>query len=124
MLSKPAEWNFSHKALLAELPFDKKGTIQTSINKLVSLGYLKITQERKKGKLGKTVWYVYDTPHPDIRDTVRDAPHPEIPDSGKSTSYKKESIKKKAAVSAVEGGAQLMERYYLDPVSGGWREKT
>ena len=91
MLSKPPEWNFSHKALQAELKLDKKGAIQKSVTNLQKAGYLKIVQERKNGRLGKAVWYVYDTPYPNIRDT---APYPEIPDSGKSTSYKRKNEQK------------------------------
>ena len=124
---------------MSELPFDKKGTIQSCINKLTQIGYLRIVQERTKGKLGKTLWYVYDAPYPNIRDTaiepsqrpkmadgspypnIRDAdnktpPHPKIPDSGKSTSYKRKNIKKKEDVSAMEGGTHLPEGIY-------WRRK-
>ena len=123
MLSKPPEWNFSHKALLAELPFDKKGVVQASINKLTETGYLQITQERSSGRLGKTVWYVYDVPYPNIRDAVTESPYPEIPDSGKPTTYKRKNIKKKEATPAIEGGAQLSEGFYLDPETGQWRRK-
>lgn len=146
MLSKPQDWNFSHKALLSELPFDKKGAVQACINKLTEIGYLRIVQERTKGKLGKTLWYVYDVPYPNIRDTAREAtqpkeiadgspypkyrdtdrkkpPYPGIPDSGKSTSYKIKNIQMKEAVPAMEGGAQLPEGIYYDPDSGEFRRK-
>ena len=146
MLSKPQDWNFSHKALLSELPFDKKGAVQACINKLTEIGYLRIVQERTKGKLGKTLWYVYDVPYPNIRDAAieptqpkemaddlphpkyRDTdnkapPYPEIPDSGKSTSLKKHIKQKKKAVPATEGGAQLPEGIYYDPNSGEFRRK-
>lgn len=126
MLSKPPEWNFSHKALLAELPYDKKGVVQACINKLTETGYLRIVQERSSGRLSKTVWYVYDVPYPNIRDTVateHDSPYPEIPDSGKSTSYKRKNVKKKEAVPAVGGGAQPSKDLYRDPETGEWRRK-
>lgn len=126
MLSKPPEWNFSHKALLTELPYDKKGVVQACVNKLTETGYLRIVQERSSGRLGKTVWYVYDVPYPNIRDTVateHDSPYPEIPDSGKPTSYKRKNVKKKEAVSALEGGTQLSEKFYIDPVSREWRRR-
>lgn len=124
MLSKPQDWNFSHKALLSELPFDKKGAVQACINKLTEIGYLRIVQERTKGKLGKTLWYVYDVPYPKYRDTDNKAPpYPEIPDSGKSTSFKKHIEQKKSAVPATEGGAQLPEGFYYDPDSREFRRK-
>lgn len=125
MLSKPQDWNFSHKALLSELPSESKGSIQASINELTKSGYVQIIQERKNGRLGKATWYVSDTPYPNIRDAVTvDTPYPGIPDSGKSTSYKRKNIKKKEAVPAVEGGTQLAEGYYLDPESEKWRRRT
>lgn len=123
MLSKPPEWNFSHKALLAELPYDKKGVVQACVKKLTETGYLRIVQERSSGRLGKTVWYVYDVPYPNIRDTVEESPYPEIPDSGKSTSYKRKNAKKKEAVPAAESGAQPSKELYRDPETGEWRRK-
>lgn len=130
MLSKPPEWNFSHKALLAELPYDKKGVVQSCINKLTETGYLRITQERSCGRLGKTVWYVYDVPYPNIRDTAAQtpqsgktehgSPYPEIPEPGKPPSYKRKKIKKKDAVFALEGGTQLSENLYFNQESGEW----
>ena len=125
MLSKPQEWNFSHKSLLAELPFDKKGTVQACISKLEETGYLRIVQERKQGKLGKTQWYVYDVPYPDIRDTDnRLPPYPEIPDSGKPASYKRKNIKKEKAVPGFGAGEQPLGNVYLDTESGEWRRKA
>lgn len=125
MLSKPLEWNFSHKALLSELPFDKKGTLQACINKLTETGYLRIVQERTKGKLGKTLWYVYDVPYPECRDSDnKKPPYPKIPDSGKPTSYKVKNIKNKAAVPALEGGEQpLPSHIYYDEELGEYRRK-
>lgn len=126
MLSKPPEWNFSHKALLTELSYDKKGVVQACVNKLTETGYLRIVQERSSGRLGKTVWYVYDVPYPNIRDTVAteyDSPYPEIPDSGKQTSYKRKNVKKKEAVPAAESGAQPSKELYRDPETGEWRRK-
>lgn len=124
MLSKPQDWNFSHKAILAELPFDKKGAVQACINKLTELGYLKIVQERTSGKLGKTIWYVYDTPYPKYRDTDNQkSPYPEIPDSGKPTSYKRKTKQKKEAAPAFKGGAQLPDGIYFDNESGEFRRK-
>ena len=124
MLSKPQDWNFSHKALLAELPHDKKGTVQACINKLTKTGYLRIDQERIKGKLGKTVWYVFDEPNPKYRDTENPkSPYPEIPDSGKPTSYKIKNKQKKEAVPALEGGAQHPEGVYFDNEAGEYRRK-
>lgn len=112
MLSKPQEWNFSHKSLLAELPFDKKGTVQACISKLEETGYLRIVQERKQGKLGKTQWYVYDVPYP------------EIPDSGKPASYKRKNIKKEKAVPGFGAGEQPLGTVYFDTESGEWRRKA
>ena len=124
MLSKPQDWNFSHKALLAELPYDKKGAVQACINKLTETGYLRIVQERTKGKLGKTLWYVYDAPNPKYRDTDNQKlPYPEMPDSGKPTSYKIKNKQKKEAAPAIEGGAQLPEDIFFDQESGEFRRK-
>ena len=146
MLSKPQDWNFSHKALLAELQYDKKGAIQACINKLTETGYLRIVQQRTKGKLGKTLWYVFDSPNPKYQDTVIEAsqpknhrcdapnpkyrdtanpksPYPEIPDSGKPTSYKIKNKQKKEAAPALKGGVQLPEEIYFDYESGEFRRK-
>lgn len=123
MLSKPKEWNFSHKTLLVELPHDKKGAIQACVNKLTETGYLRIAQERTNGRLGKTVWYVYDSPYPNIQDAAEDdPPYPEIPDSGKSTSYKRKNIKK--AVPGSEAGRQPLGNCYLDQDAGEWRKRS
>lgn len=81
-------------------------------------------QERTKGKLGKTLWYVYDVPNPKYRDTDNPkSPYPEIPDSGKPTSYKIKNKQKKEAAPALEGGAQLPEGIYFDHESGEFRRK-
>lgn len=109
MLSKPPEWNFSHKALQAELKLDKKGAIQKSVTNLQKAGYLKIVQERKNGRLGKAVWYVYDTPYP------------EIPDSGKPASYKRNNIIK--ADPGFKAGSQPFDNLYFDEDAGEWRRK-
>jgi hypothetical protein len=37
--------------------------------------------------------------------------------------YKRKNNKKKTAVSALEGGAQLPAGLYIDPVSGEWRRR-
>lgn len=118
MLSKPPEWNFSHKALQAELKLDKKGAIQKSVTNLQKAGYLKIVQERKNGRLGKAVWYVYDTPYPNIQDAV---PYPEIPDSGKPASYKRNNIIK--ADPGFKAGNQPFDNLYFDEDAGEWRRK-
>lgn len=118
MLSKPPEWNFSHKALQAELKLDKKGAIQKSVTNLQKAGYLKIVQGRNNGRMGKAVWYVYDTPYPNIQDT---APHPEIPDSGKPASYKRNNIIK--ADSGFKAGNQPFDNLYYDEDAGEWRQK-
>ena len=122
MLSKPTEWNFSHKALLAELPHDKKGAIQACVNKLTETGYLRISQERTNGKLGKAVWYVYDSPYPSIQDSEEiHSPHPKIPGSGKSTSYKRKNIEK--AAPSIDAGRQPSGNCYYDHDAGEWRRK-
>ena len=116
MLSKPQNWNFSHRALQEALPLDTKGKIQASVTHLSKIGYLKIEQERNGGQLGKTTWFIYDTPYPDMQDT---APYPGIPDSGKAASYKVQNRKK--AVPAVEGGQQ--PGLYYDIESGEWKRR-
>lgn len=125
MLSKPAEWNFSHKALLMELPHDKKGSIQNCVNKLTETGYLRIVQERTNGRLGKTVWYVYDSPYPNIQDTEENkTPYPRIPDSSKSTAYKRKNKEKEKAVPGLEAGRQPLGNCYYDQEAGEWRRKA
>lgn len=116
MLSRPQNWNFSHRALQEALPLDTKGKIQASVTHLSKIGYLKIEQERNGGQLGKTTWFIYDTPYPDMQDT---APYPGIPDSGKAASYKVSNTKK--ATPALEGGRQ--PEIYFDPESGAYRRR-
>ena len=111
MLSMPPDWNFSHNALLKELRFDKKGAVQSCIKKLKELGYLKIIQERNNGRLGNKIWYVCDTPYPDI------------PNFGISSAYKINNIKKKKAVPTCWGGEQPSYEIYYDPELGEYRRR-
>lgn len=120
MLSKPPEWVFSHKSLLGELPLDTKGGIQGSVNKLRQLGYLQIIQERHRGQLGKTVWYISDTPYPNMQDTAgAPPPYPEIPGSGKPAPYK--IHREKSAAPALEGGVQ--PGCFFDKTAGTWKRR-
>lgn len=53
MLSKPQDWNFSHKALLSELPSESKGSIQASINELTKSGYVQLSRKERTVDLEK-----------------------------------------------------------------------
>lgn len=112
MLHKPPDWKFTKQALLAELEQDGERSVQSGMKKLQELGYLEITREsRRKGKLARSIW------------TVRDTPQLRYPSVQNAVDYKVKNNKKKAAVSAVEGGAQLPMGFYRDPVSGEWRRR-
>jgi hypothetical protein len=132
MLHKPQDWKFTKQALLTELGQDGERSIQSGMKKLQELGYLEITREsRKKGKLARSIWTVRDVPQlqnavmakQSNEQTESSAPQLRYPSVQNAADYKRKNNKKKAAVSAVEGGAQLPMGFYKDPVSGEWRRR-
>jgi hypothetical protein len=132
MLQKPPEWKFTKQTLLAELEEDGERSVQSGMKRLQELGYLEITREhRQKGKIARSIWTVRDTPQlrnasvesgPDEQ-TAIPSPQLRYPSVQNAVDYKVKNNKKKAAVSAVEGGAQLPVGFYKDPVSGEWRRR-
>ena len=153
MLHKPPDWKFTKQALLAELEQDGERSVQSGMKKLQELGYLEITREsRRKGKLARSIWTVRDTPQlrnaamdtantakqyaenpPQLQNAVmvtdtegkqgNNSPQLRYPSVQNAVDYKRKNNKKKTAVSALEGGAQLPAGLYIDPVSGEWRRR-
>ena len=152
MLHKPPDWKFTKQALLAELEQDGERSVQSGMKNLQELGYLEITREsRRKGKLARSIWTVRDTPQlrnaamdtstakqyaekpPQLQNAVmvtateerqgNNSPQLRYPSVQNAVDYKRKNNKKKTAVSALEGGAQLQVGLYLDRVSGEWRRR-
>lgn len=132
MLSKPADWKFTKKNILAEISQDGDRSLQAAVKKLQDTGYLTITRgDRKKGKLAESIWTVYDTPQ--LQNAVMEQLQPGKPECGSpqlrfpsvqnAVDYKINNNKKKKAVPAVEGGAQPSKELYRDPETGEWRRK-
>lgn len=131
MLSKPQDWKFSYDGMLAERPTDGKAALQKSIKVLQAARYLKIEKKRNKGRLGESIWYVYDSPYIEnqyVANPLRqkkaeiDSPRIDLPYTVNQPQLKK-YITKENAAPAIEGGAQLSEGFYLDPETGQWRRK-
>lgn len=131
MLSKPQDWKFSYEGMLAERATDGKSAVQAGVKNLKATKYLRIEKKRNKGRLAESIWYVYDSPYTENqyveklnqrKTAVRDSPCTEKPYTENPPQLKKYKTKEKAAP-AVEGGAQLSEKFYIDPVSGGWRRR-
>ena len=132
MLSKPSDWKFTKKNILAEISQDGDRSLQAAVKKLQDAGYLTITRgDRKKGKLAESIWTVYDTPQ--LQNAVMEQSQPGKQECGSpqlrfasvqnAVDYKINNNKKKKAVPAVEGGTQLPKGLYWDPESGEWRRK-
>lgn len=132
MLSKPADWKFTKKNILAEISQDGDRSLQAAVKKLKETGYLTITRgDRKKGKLAESIWTVYDTPQPQNAVVEQSQPgkqecgSPQLhfPSVQNAVDYKRNNNKKKEAAPALEGGAQLPEGIYFDHESGEFRRK-
>lgn len=132
MLSKPADWKFTKKNILAEISQDGDRSLQAAVKKLKDMGYLTITRgDRRKGKLAESIWTVYDTPQmqnavveqAQPQKSECDLPQLRFPSVQNAVDYKINNNKKKKAVPATEGGAQLPEGIYYDPDSGEFRRK-
>lgn len=121
MLSKPPDWEFSKLSIVGELQLDGESSIKSGIKNLKAAGYLEIRQERKKGKVFRSVWTVSDMPQGCFNPTESlqgRYPHME------NSPYTKERLyKKKEAVPALEGGAQHPEGVYFDNEAGEYRRK-
>lgn len=132
MLSKPSDWKFTKKNILAEISQDGDRSLQAAVKKLKDMGYLTITRgDRRKGKLAESIWTVYDTPQmqnavveqAQPQKSECDLPQLRFPSVQNAVDYKINNNKKKKAVPATEGGAQLPEGIYYDPDSGEFRRK-
>lgn len=133
MLSKPPDWKFTKKNILAEISQNGERSIQAAIKTLQDTGYLTITRgDRKKGKLAESIWTVYDTPQ--LQNAVMeqlqsekaecDSPQLRFPAVQNAVVLvNKEKTKRAKAVPALEGGAQLPEGIYFDPESGEFRRR-
>lgn len=132
MLAKPADWKFTKKNILAEITQDGDRSLQSAVKTLQETGYLSITRgDRNEGKLAESIWTVYDTPQ--LQNAVMEQSQPgkhacgspqlRFPSVQNAVDYKRNNDKKKKAVPAVEGGTQLPEGFYLDPISGEYRRK-
>ena len=131
MLSKPQDWKFTYEGMLLDRATDGKSAIQAGVQSLKKAGYLRIEKKRNKGRLAESIWYVYDSPHienqyvdkhPQEQNATKSSPRIEKPYMENPPQLKKYKTKE-TAVSAVEGGAQLPEGLYIDPVSGEWRRR-
>lgn len=130
MLSKPPEWQFTKKGILAEMQQDGERSIQAGVKRLQETGYLKITRERAgKGRIIRTIWNVYATPQ--LQNAVVDlTQHGKIGDTSPQLHFPamenaaniKERSKKREAVPALRA-AQLPEGIYFDHESGEFRRK-
>ena len=132
MLSKPADWKFTKKNILSEISQDGDRSLQAAVKKLQDMGYLTITRgDRRKGKLAESIWTVYDTPQlqnavveqAQPKKSECDLPQLRFPSVQNAVDYKINNNKKKKAVPATEGVAQLPEGIYYDPDSGEFRRK-
>lgn len=132
MLSKPEDWKFTKKTILAEIRQDGDRSLQAAVKNLQDTGYLTITRgDRKMGKLAESIWTVYDEPQ--MQNAVVEQLESEKPECGSpqlrfpsvqnAVDYKINNNKKKKAVPAVEDGAQPSKELYRDPETGEWRRK-
>ena len=132
MLSKPTDWKFTKKSILAEIAQDGERSLQAAVKKLQDAGYLTIKRgDRKKGKLAESIWTVYDTPQ--LQNAVMEQPQPGKPKCGSpqlrypavqnAVVLQNKENKRKRAVPAAEGGTRLPEGFYFDPELGEWRRK-
>ena len=136
MLSKPLDWKFTKKNILAEISNDGERSVQAAVKKLQETGYLTITRAgRKKGKLAESIWTVYDAPQ--LQNAVMEKQHQPKAKSGSpqlrypavqnAVVLLNKDITKdtatKNAVPALEGGVQLPNGFYFDEVSGAWCRK-
>lgn len=121
MLSKPPDWEFSKLSIVGELQLDGESSIKSGIKNLKAAGYLEIRQERKKGKVFRSVWTVSDMPQGCFNPT--ESPQGRYPPMENSPYTKERLYKKKEAVPALEGGAQHPEGVYFDNEAGEYRRK-
>lgn len=122
MLSKPRDWKFTKKSIIAEMEQDGERSIQAGVTKLQETGYLVITREtRVKGKLAETIWNVYDTPQ--LQNAVMEqepigspecgSPQLRYPAMQNAVVLKKNYITKEKAAPGLEAGEQPVEQYEI-----------
>ncbi len=81
LYSRPSGWKIRYGDLIRRSR-DGKSSIQAAVEELKRHGYLRISQRRKHGKFGSSVWEVFEepcviSPHPDFPDTENpDAENP------------------------------------------------
>lgn len=120
MLSKPPDWAFSKRSIVAELARDGESSVQAGVKNLQQAGYLRIDRMRsEKGKLDTVVWTVFDSPQLENR-TMDSSPQRRFPALGNASNTKERGYKRKSAP-ALEGGAQ--PGCFFDKVTGTWKRK-
>lgn len=127
MLSKPADWKFTKKNILAEISQDGDRSLQAAVKNLQDTGYLTITRgDRKKGKLAESIWTVYDTPQ--LQNAVVEQAQHEKPECG-SPQLRFPSVQNAVDYKGYRAAprplrrAQHSEEFYRDPETGEWRRK-
>ncbi len=61
LLSLPDSWNFSETGL-TKVVSDGRDSIRSAIKELEGAGYLHRERIREKGKMGKMIYHIYETP--------------------------------------------------------------
>ena len=61
LLSLPDSWNFSETGL-TKVVSDGRDSIRSAIKELEGAGYLHRERVREKGKMGKMIYHIYETP--------------------------------------------------------------
>ncbi len=61
LLSLPDNWNFSETGL-TKVVSDGRDSIRSAIKELEGAGYLHRERIREKGKMGKMIYHIYETP--------------------------------------------------------------
>lgn len=75
LYSRPSGWKIRYSDLLRRSR-DGKSSLQAAVDELKRHGYLRISQSRKHGKFGSSVWEVYEEP-------CVISPYPDFPDAEK-----------------------------------------
>jgi len=75
LYSRPSGWKIRYSDLLRRSR-DGKSSLQAAVDELKRHGYLRISQRRKHGKFGSSVWEVYEEP-------CVISPYPVFPDTEK-----------------------------------------
>ena len=129
MLSKPKDWKFSYDALSKECQQDGRAALKASVKRLQKAGYLTIERKRLKGKIGESLWCIYDAPHVENQHVAKanteeadTQPHVEKPHV-ENRHVLQSTYEQRGATPAIEGGTQPQSRFYKDAETGKWRDR-